>query len=267
MRYVYLLVCSLIFIQGCSNHTKLNQQFSANNHLSKRNLMNKYPNYLFFNFDINQDGLKDYIITSNPNNSDTGFDDLYVYLSLDGKKYQFLTHGTNFNEDGGNKFSSIIPRSNNQGFIISTAFPDRGYLFADYYISPSSQNNHQWILQKVVNKGYFSGYIDNQFYEDEFYYCTHYQNKNPIFSKNTTLTIKSYSDKEMIKICSIPTTYVIKSEKLEILDDKFKKLNTNSHFAKGDTINAVDQTDDWIRVVYNNGEKAGWVNKKDLTPK
>lgn len=228
--------------------------------------MNKYPNYLFFNFDINQDGLKDYVITSNSDNGDTGFDDLYVYLSLDGKKYQFLTHGTNFNEDGGNKFLEIVPRSNGKGFILSTYFPDRGYHIKDYYISPLLNMKNQWVLEKIVEKGYISRDISGKYYEDYFYYCNHVQKSN-FFTYDMRISFGNYDDEEKLEKCSISMEYTVSEQQAEILNNDFRKLNPKNYFILGDKVVAIDQNDDWIKVVYKNGKKVGWVNKKNLIPK
>lgn len=257
--YILLSLAFFVFLQGYAKQVNLKNNIKTNNYFSEKILLEKYKNNLFFNFDVNSDGVMDYIIVENNNNI------LYIYLSKNKDKYELSSYGTNFNEDGGNIFSEIIPRNNGQGFIISTSFPDRGYYIKDYYISPSLNTKNQWTLDKVVEKGYISGNISGKYYEDYFYYCNHLQ-KNNFFTNNIKISFYNYTDEEKLERCSIPIKYIVLGQQAEIFNNNFEQLNPKNYFIKGDEVTAIDQNEDWVKVSYKNDSKSGWISKKQLTP-
>ncbi|STZ00730.1 Uncharacterised protein [Moraxella lacunata] len=257
---LFLFVCLISFL-GCVDRMNFDNQ-ANNNYLSEKDLKNKYRDYLFFKFDVDGNQLLDYIIVGN---SDIENNVLYIYLHKNQDKYELSSYGTNFNEDGGNRFSEIIPRNNSKGFIISTSFPDRGYYIKDYYISPSSDMKNQWVLDKIVEKGYISGNIAGKYYEDYFYYCNHMQ-KNNFFTYDMRISFDNYNDEEKLEKCSISMEYTVSEQQAEIFNNDFRRLNPKNYFIVGDKITAIDQNDDWVKVSYKNDSKSGWVDKRRLTP-
>lgn len=263
MKIIFNLFIFACFISclGCIDRMNFENQ-TNNNYLSEKYLKNKYKNYLFFEFDVDGDRLLDYIIVGN---SDIENNVLYIYLSKNKDQYELSSYGTNFNEDGGNKFLEIVPRSNGKGFILSTYFPDRGYYIKDYYISPLLDVKNQWVLEKIVEKGYISGDISGKYYEDYFYYCNHMQKSN-FFTYDMGISFDNYDDEEKLEKCSISMEYTVSDQQAEILNNDFKKLNPKNYFILGDKVVAIDQNDDWVKVSYKNNSKFGWVSKKQLIP-
>lgn len=249
----------LISLLGCIDRVSFENQ-NINKYLSEKDLKNKYKDYLFFYFDVDSNGIRDYIIVENNNGNQ-----LYIYLSKYKDKYELSSYGDNFNEDGGNVFSEIIPRDNGSGFILSTSFPDRGYYIKDYYISPSSDKKNQWTLNKIVEKGYISVNIEGKYYEDYFYYCI-YMQKNIFFTYNMRISFDSYDNGEKLEKCSISVKYNVSEQQAEILNENFRQLNPKNYFVKGDEVIAVDQNEDWVKVSYKNNSKSGWISKKQLIP-
>ncbi|AZA92340.1 Uncharacterised protein [Chryseobacterium nakagawai] len=110
--------------------------------------INKYLNnnqYLVKTFDINKDGILDKIISSKPYEGE----DLLIFLGDSGSNYKFVLKTTNFSQDGGNQISDI--KQTKDGFVLITAFPDRGESRSNYYISSS---NESFILKKIEQESY-----------------------------------------------------------------------------------------------------------------
>ncbi len=110
--------------------------------------INKYLNnnqYLVKTFDINKDGFPDKIISSKPYEGE----DLFIFLGDNSSNYKFVLKTTNFSQDGGNQISDI--KQTKDGFILITAFPDRGDSRNNYYISNS---NESFILKKIEQESY-----------------------------------------------------------------------------------------------------------------
>ncbi|WP_241330972.1 hypothetical protein [Chryseobacterium arthrosphaerae] len=110
--------------------------------------INKYLNnnqYLVKTFDINRDGFLDKIISSKPYEGE----DLFIFLGENSPNYKFVLKTTNFSQDGGNQISDI--KQTKDGFVLVTAFPDRGYSRNSYYISSS---NESFILKKIEQESY-----------------------------------------------------------------------------------------------------------------
>lgn len=110
--------------------------------------INKYLNnnqYLIKTFDINKDGFPDKIISSKPYEGE----DLFIFLGDNNSNYKFVLKTTNFSQDGGNQISDI--KQTKDGFVLVTAFPDRGDSRSNYYIS---SNNGSFILKKIEQESY-----------------------------------------------------------------------------------------------------------------
>ena len=110
--------------------------------------------YFIKDIDINNDKIADKIVSSKPYQGD----ELLLFVN-DNNTYKLALKTSNFSEDGGNQIVDI--KKNKQGFAILTAFPDRGFYEAHYYVSFTEG---KWILTNTVYKT-ISG---NQ--EDSFIY-------------------------------------------------------------------------------------------------
>ena len=283
-----LMLLTLCTLNGCSNsagtssnkvesfnaqpikETSIKQRQNYKNdksdnlsNLRVEDLKRKYgENYLYYNFDINADGLKDLIITVDPQKADKvkdELDTLYIYTAQNDNNFKLSLKSINFASDGGNSFLRVSPRVNHNGFIISTYFPDHGTFFQDYYIKPSKNNSTEWFLERDVEKGEFMNYEGNI-----SYYCNYSQNDTNL-DKNFELKGKQFSDDEKkVKCPALPTQYVVAAQKANILNDNFENIDPPNYFIKGDKVEAVEQNDDWIRIMYKNDKKSGWISKKDL---
>lgn len=120
--------------------------------------INQYLNnnqYFIATFDVNRDGNLDKIISSKPYEGN----DLLIFLGDNASNYKFALKTTNFSQDGGNQITDI--KQKKDGFMLVTAFPDKGYSIANYYVSVS--NGTTFILKKIEEKSYSwqDGYTEN----------------------------------------------------------------------------------------------------------
>lgn len=95
------------------------------------NKINQYLNnkaYFIKTFDINKDGIDDKIVSNNRYQGD----ELLIFLGEDGINFRLVLKTVNFSADGGNQISDII--ETDQGFNITTLFPDRGSYEENYHI-------------------------------------------------------------------------------------------------------------------------------------
>ncbi|MBE0405456.1 SH3-like domain-containing protein [Psychrobacter sp. FME5] len=213
-----------------------------------------------FTFDINGDGIDDKVIThiNKLNSSGSGYqgNDLVVYLGVPNDKYMLSLNSINYTEDGLFYFSSLSPRTNSTGFILSTYFGSRGYPYKDYYFT---LDNDEWKIAKVIVKGYMG---NNAFYCE---HLTDYNVSSPT-AEPEDLEVQN-SENDILGQCpSPPTKYTVISEKAEILTEDFESRSSPNYYIKGDSIEAVNQNEDWVQVSYKNGTKFGWIDKRDLTP-
>ena len=210
-----------------------------------------------FTFDINADGISDIVVSSinNDKNIYQG-DDLLVYLGLSDDRYLLSLDSTNYTEDGGFFFKNISPRSNSTGFILSTHFGSKGYPFIDYYFV---LDNNKWMIKKEIVKGYLG---------DDQFYCHYSKNYNVSRSNSLPDTLETQISEEDIpnKCSPPPINYEIAVDRAEILDEGFESRSPPNYYIKGDSIEAVNQNEDWAQVSYKNGTKFGWIDKRDLTP-
>lgn len=102
----------------------------------------KNNSYFIKDIDINNDNIPDKIVSSKPYQGD----ELLLFVN-DSDKYKLTLKTSNFSEDGGNQIVDI--KKNDNGFVILTAFPDRGFYKAHYYISFTEG---KWILTNTVYK-------------------------------------------------------------------------------------------------------------------
>lgn len=274
MRLSYLALVGVVWLLGCSEAITSHQLAKAEKSstaFTKKALQQKYQSHLFYHYDINGDGRSDYIISSNPRANgmdDERMTDLHLYLATIDGRYQPSTTATNFSEDGGNLVSDILPRLNGRGFIISTAFPDRGYYVKDYYIMPTERDNI-WVIDKYITKGYLNMVQADGSFTEHFYYCSYPQPKHTLFAQgdmNLEELVNYDDDHEKLEHCTITVNYVVSANRAEILDDAFRHQKPANYYIKGDKIRAFEQNDDWVRVSYKGDRKFGWVSKSDLTP-
>ncbi|MGE8340654.1 MAG: hypothetical protein ACN6OI_06440 [Flavobacterium sp.] len=103
---------------------------ASENNIASNNI-NQYLNnkdYFIKTFDINKDGIKDKIVSNNPYQGD----ELLIFLGEDGINFRLVLKTINFSADGGNQISDIIETE--EGFNITTLFPDRGSYEENYHI-------------------------------------------------------------------------------------------------------------------------------------
>ncbi|PCE66063.1 hypothetical protein B7P33_01815 [Sediminicola luteus] len=98
--------------------------------------------YTITDIDINKDGKLDKVVSADPYQGDE------LLLFLYGKNgYEFALKTRNFSEDGGHQITSVIADEN--GFVVITAFPDRGFFEAHHHIA---LKKGRWILTHTVYK-------------------------------------------------------------------------------------------------------------------
>lgn len=98
--------------------------------------------YFTKEIDVNNDKVLDMIVSSKPYEGE----ELIIFLKKN-DSYELALKSINFSEDGGNQITDI--KQDKNGFVILTAFPDRGYFESNYYIS--FVNNH-WDLTHTIYK-------------------------------------------------------------------------------------------------------------------
>lgn len=105
------------------------------NNFSEKNVINNNINqylnnkdYFIKTFDVNKDGIDDKIVSHNRYKGD----ELLIFLGDSGNKYNFALKTINFSTDGGNQISDISETE--QGFKITTSFPDRGDYKENYQV-------------------------------------------------------------------------------------------------------------------------------------
>jgi hypothetical protein len=98
--------------------------------------------YMIIDIDINKDGKLDKVVSANPYQGDE------LLLFLYGKNgYEFALKTRNFSEDGGHQITAVTADEN--GFVVITAFPDRGFFEAHHHIA---LKKGRWILTHTVYK-------------------------------------------------------------------------------------------------------------------
>lgn len=115
------------------------------------------------------------------------------------------------------------------------------------------------MIKKEIVKGYLG---------DDQFYC-HYSKKYNVSRSNSlpdTLETQ-ISEKDIPNKCPLPPiNYEIAVDRAEILDEGFESRSPPNYHIKGDSIEAVNQNEDWAQVSYKNGTKFGWIDKRDLIP-
>lgn len=144
--------------------------------------------YFIRNLDINNDGVSDKIVSATSYQGN----ELLLFINK-GNSFEFALKTTNFSEDGGNQIVDISKTKN--GFVIFTAFLDRGILEAHHHIKFI---NEEWILTHTVYK------TESSNEEQSFIYnCTVNQNINlndtQLLSKLKMLPIED----QRKKVCEI----------------------------------------------------------------
>ena len=235
------------------------KKFTFNGSLSLQEIKKDLPEDQFeiFTFGVNADDIDDLVISriNDENNLFQG-NELYVLTGDKSGKYTLSLSTRSNTDDGGFFLSSIIPKSNGKGFIISTYFSSRGYPYKDYYFT---LDNDEWKIVKVVVKGYVG---------DNAFYCEHLTNHNVSSptAESKGLDVQNSENDILTQCPAPPTKYVVTSDKAEILDEKSESRLSPNYYIKGDSIEAVNQNEDWVQVSYKEGTKFGWIDKRDLSP-
>ena len=234
------------------------EYFTFNGPLSLQDIERslKDSGFKIFQLDITADGVNDLVISRVNDNSNVFRDDeLYIFLGNENNKYTLSLDTSNHTSDGGHFFSSILPRVNRSGFILRTYLSSKGYPVNHYYYT---FKNGDWYISATTTEGYTM--------QDNAYYCV--DNHITMVSKYEHSINASFNDdEELLQHCPpLPNKYIVTTEKADILDENFKVRATPNYYIKGDSIEAVSQNEDWVKVSYKNGTKFGWIDKRDLKP-
>ena len=207
--------------------------------------------FKIFTLDVTADGIDDLVISRiNDNANLYQGDELYVLIGDKGGKYKLSLSTSNYASDGGYFLYDILPRPNYNGFILGTYFSSKGQPNINYYFT---FKNKDWYVSTTTMGGSMPS--------GEYYYCI---DNNQKHIKEYTNSMPPADD---TKPCTPPPTkYVVTSDKAEILSDTFESRSPPNYYIQKDTIEAIDQNEDWVQVSYKNGTKFGWIDKRDLTP-
>lgn len=113
-----------------STKIKTRNDNASENNISA-NSINQYLNnkaYFIKTFDINKDGIDDKIVSNNQYQGD----ELLIFLGKNDMNFKLVLKTVNFSADGGNQISDITETE--QGFNITTLFPDKGSYEENYQI-------------------------------------------------------------------------------------------------------------------------------------
>lgn len=157
----------------------------------KYSLLNYSNNYIVYTFDINGDEVDDKVVSSKPYQGN----ELLIFLGENNNELKLSLETINFSQDGGNILKNITPQKDNNGFILTTYFPDRGYYEEVYDIR---FNNKTWTLETITYK------TSSSLSEDKVaYICEVAQNIN-LNDSNLTGKIKSIPEEsERDKKCIV----------------------------------------------------------------
>lgn len=144
--------------------------------------------YFIKDIDINNDAVLDKVVSSKRYEGD----ELLLFIN-NNNTYKLALKTINFSEDGGNQIIDI--KKDENGFVVITSFPDRGFFESHFFIS---FNNDRWILTNTIYKTESS----NQ--EDAFIYiCDVKQNidmnDSASFEKLKSMPDESDRDKTCLK--------------------------------------------------------------------
>ena len=229
--------------------------------ITQANYKQFFPSPLFtsFHFDVNNDGKRDLLVAKDKStdNSYQG-DELYVYLAK-GKYYELDLSSITFADAPSTLFSTITPRHNNKGFIVSTYWANSEKDYIKEYLF-EQVGTEWWVTHGVLKSTVDTG---------EAYYCQSRTQYNATTDFARFDLDKEVDDDYKLQNCPIPPTrYKVVSDKAEILNENFVPNKPASYFIKGDIIQQPDifygQNQDWVKVSYKGGSKSGWVRKRDL---
>ncbi|MGE6794790.1 hypothetical protein [Psychrobacter okhotskensis] len=229
--------------------------------ITQANYKHFFPSPLFasFHFDVNNDGKRDLLVAKNNSNGDSQQDDeLYVYLAK-GKYYELDLSSITFADAPSTLFSTITPRHNNKGFIVSTYWANSEKDYIKEYLF-EQVGTEWWVTHGVLKSTVDTG---------EAYYCQSRTQYNATTDFARFDLDKEVDDDYKLQNCPIPpTSYKVISDKAEILNDNFMPNKPSSYFIKGDIIRQPDifygQNQDWVKVSYKDSLQSGWVRKRDL---
>lgn len=126
----------------CEKVTATNNTLSSSVNSESLSFYEKNDAYFITTIDINNDNILDKVVSSKPYHGD----ELLLFVNRK-NAFELALKTTNFSEDGGNQLTGIKKHQN--GFVITTAFPDRGFFESNYYVT--FQNN-SWILTHSIYK-------------------------------------------------------------------------------------------------------------------
>lgn len=231
-------------------------------HDKQRSMISSYENndaYIVKSFDVNKDGISDKVVTSKPYEGN----DLFIFYGTKDGNFKLNLETTNFSEDGGNIIKEITSVSDNNGFQITTTFPDRGYYEKEITLKPE---NNTWFLKKIVYKT-MSGVSEDAVK----YICEVPQNVDITKSGWTNKINQIPSENERAKKCRTESTLVSSSKYIVSDPDGYTNLrkdkNTSSKVLQkinsGEFVEVINSSSDWFLVETKEGNK-GFVHKSRL---
>lgn len=204
-----------------------------------------YPNGSQHEIDINSDGMKDKIIITH--HQDDG--QAIIFINQGDKCYAKELAMPSMIDEAFRHFYAIMPRSNHQGFILETYFPDRGDTRTQFYIRKTADD---WMIEHIADAG---GNHKGD------YLCVF--NINKAVLQLDELPYSYYDSAETGYNCPVARRYRIVKNKAVIYDESFEP--TKAYYIKDDIVSVYYyQNLDWIKIVYKNGTKIGYLSKKDL---
>lgn len=134
--------------------------------------------YFITNIDINNDGISDKVVSADPYQGD----ELLLFVNKN-DNYELTLKTVNFSEDGGNQIKTI--KKDKNGFVIVTAFPDRGFFETHYFIKFKNGN---WILTHTLYK------TESGNEEDAFIYVCKVKQDIALSDENLLYKLKTIPD-------------------------------------------------------------------------
>lgn len=233
------------------------EAFTFHGSLSLQEIKKDLPEVQFeiFTFDVNADDIDDLVISRiNDDNNLFQGDELYVLTGDKSNRYTLSLSTQSYTTETGWSLSSILPRRDYSGFIIDTQYSTGRSENTFYY----TFEDGKWYISNASTEGSIP--------TGEEYYCIDY-NKSSVDDYNYTLSASYPTDAELFRNCPLPPTkYTVKTDQAEILNEKFKSRSKPNYYIKGNSIEAFDQNEDWVKVAYKEGTKFGWIDKRDLSP-
>ncbi|WP_299260240.1 hypothetical protein [uncultured Aquimarina sp.] len=140
MNKLYITMVALIFTTCSSNKKQYDEADPSK--LYDISFYSNNDSYFIKDIDINNDTILDKVVSSKRYRGD----ELLLFIN-NNDTYKLALKTNNFSEDGGNQIVDIKTEKN--GFVVSTTFPDKGFYEAYYYVS---FRNDKWVLMNTIYK-------------------------------------------------------------------------------------------------------------------